>query len=151
MDRLLQAILSRLIRAGHLRVTTARGTTFLSGDRTGKPVAVRFTSGFWQFAVIVDPELRLGEAYMEGGIVIEEGSLAEFLDLIVKNISAAQPSVWRRVLAAVRSAFRQLFQHNDLWRSHHNARHHYNIDYRIYRLFLDSDLQYSCAYFDSEN
>ena len=151
MDRLLQAILSRLIRAGHLRVTTARGTTFLFGDKTGRPVAVRFTSGFWQLAVIADPELRLGEAYMEGGVVIEEGSLAEFLDLIVKNIIVAQPSVLRRLLASTRSAFRRVFQNNNLWRSHHNARHHYNIDYRIYRLFLDSDLQYSCAYFENEN
>jgi cyclopropane-fatty-acyl-phospholipid synthase len=36
-----------------------------------------------------------------------------------------------------------------LWRARRNAVHHYNIDYRIYRLFLDPDLQYSCAYFDS--
>jgi cyclopropane-fatty-acyl-phospholipid synthase len=150
VDRLLQVILSRLIRAGHLRVTTARGATFVFGDRTGTPVAVRFTSGFWQLAVIVDPELRLGEAYMVGGVVLEEGSLAEFLDLIVKNISVAQPSIWRRMLAHARSAFRHVFQNNNSSRSHHNARHHYNIDYRIYRLFLDSDLQYSCAYFESE-
>lgn len=87
---------------------------------------------------------------MVGGIVLEEGSLAEFLDLIVKNISVARPSIWRRMLAHMRSAFRQVFQNNNSWRSHHNARHHYNIDYRIYRLFLDSDLQYSCAYFESE-
>ncbi len=151
MDRLLQKILNRLIRAGHLRVTTARGTTFIFGDGTGPPVAARFTSAFWQLAVIVDPELHVGEAYMEGGLAIEEGSLADFLDLIVKNIGRAQPSVWRRALASMRSAFRRIFQDNSLWRSHRNARHHYNIDYRIYRLFLDSDLQYSCAYFENAN
>ncbi|MPZ39237.1 MAG: methyltransferase domain-containing protein [Rhizobiales bacterium] len=151
MDRLLRVTLSRLIRAGDLRVTTAHGTAFAFGDRTGTPVAVRFTSGAWQLAVIIDPELRLGEAYMNGGIVVEQGSLADFLDLIVKNISRAQPSVWRRLLANVRSAFRRTFLDNNLWRSRRNARHHYNIDYRIYRLFLDSDLQYSCAYFEHEN
>lgn len=151
MDRLLQATLNRLIRAGTLRVTTARGTVFAFGDGTGTPVAVRFTSSLWQLAVIVDPELRLGEAYMNGGIVVETGSLADFLDLVVKNISRAQPSIWRRLLAATRFTFRRIFLDNTLWRSRSNARHHYNIDYRIYRLFLDSDLQYSCAYFEHEN
>jgi cyclopropane-fatty-acyl-phospholipid synthase len=151
MDRLLRATLNRLIRAGNLRVTTARGTTFSFGDGAGTPIAIRFTSSIWQLAVIIDPELRLGEAYMDGGLVVEEGSLADFLDLTVKNVSRAQPSVWRRVLADTRSAVRRIFHDNNLWRSNHNARHHYNIDYRIYRLFLDSDLQYSCAYFENEN
>jgi cyclopropane-fatty-acyl-phospholipid synthase len=151
MDRLLRSILIRIIRVGNLRVTTARGTTFSFGDGTGTPVAVRFTSGFWQLAVLVDPELRLGEAYMESGLVVEEGSLADFIDLIVKNVSRAQPSIWRRVLANTRSIVRQICYDNNLGRSNRNARHHYNIDYRIYRLFLDSDLQYSCAYFEDEN
>ncbi|MPZ38328.1 MAG: methyltransferase domain-containing protein [Rhizobiales bacterium] len=151
MDRLLRATLARIIRVGNLRVTTARGTTFYFGDGSGAPVAVRFTSGFSQLAVLVDPELRLGEAYMDGGLVVEEGSLADFLDLTVKNVSRAQPSVWRRILANSRSIVRQIFYDNNLGRAKRNARHHYNIDYRIYRLFLDSDLQYSCAYFESEN
>jgi cyclopropane-fatty-acyl-phospholipid synthase len=99
MDRLLRAILNPLIRAGNLRVTTAHGTTFSFGDGSGKPVAVRFTTNLWQLAVIIDPELRLGEAYMDGGLVVEEGSLADFLDLTVKNVSRAQPSIWRRILA----------------------------------------------------
>jgi cyclopropane-fatty-acyl-phospholipid synthase len=143
--------LNGLVRAGNLQVTTTHGNTFSFGDGTGTLVAVRFTSGFWQLAVLIDPELRLGEAYMGGGFVVEEGSLADFLDLIVKNVSRAQPSVWRRVLANTRSLVRQIFHDNDLGRANHNARHHYNIDYRIYRLFLDSDLQYSCAYFEHEN
>jgi cyclopropane-fatty-acyl-phospholipid synthase len=151
MDRLLRVTLSGLIVAGNLRVTTARGVTFSFGDGTGAPVAVRFTSNFWQLAVLVDPELRLGEAYMDGGLVVEEGSLADLLDLIVKSISRANPSAWRRILANVRSAFRDLFDDNGLWGSRRNARHHYNIDHRIYRLFLDSDLQYSCAYFEHDN
>jgi cyclopropane-fatty-acyl-phospholipid synthase len=151
MERLLRTTLSRLIVAGNLRVTTARGAIFYFGDGAGTPVAVRFTSGFWQLAVLVDPELRLGEAYMDGGLVVEKGSLTDCLDLIVKNISRAKPSAWRRILANVRSAFRDLFHDNGLWRSRRNARYHYNIDYRIYQLFLDSDLQYSCAYFEHEN
>jgi cyclopropane-fatty-acyl-phospholipid synthase len=150
MDRLLRATLSRLIRAGNLHVTTARGTAFSFGDGTGTPVAVRFTSNRWQRAVILDPDLRLGEAYMDGGIVIEQGSLADFLDLVVKNIACSKRSIWRSLLA-VRSVVRRVFLDNSLRRASRNARHHYNIDYRIYRLFLDSDLQYSCAYFENED
>jgi cyclopropane-fatty-acyl-phospholipid synthase len=151
MDRLLRWTLKGLIRAGNLKVTTAHGNTFSLGDGAGRLVAVRFTSGFWQLAVLVDPELRLGEAYMDGGLVVEEGSLADFLELTVRNVGRAQPLVSRRILANTRSIVRQIFHDNDLGRANQNARHHYNMDYRLYRLFLDSDLQYSCAYFESED
>jgi cyclopropane-fatty-acyl-phospholipid synthase len=56
------------------------------------PVAVRFTSYRWQWAVLLDSELRLGEAYMEGGLVIDRGSLAEFLDIVARNFGRREPT-----------------------------------------------------------
>src|SRR5260370_31019833 len=86
---------------------------------------------------------------MDGGVVVEQGSIADFLDLTVKNLNRIQPNAWGRSLRKLRSLSRRVFQGNTLRRARRNAVHHYNIDYRIYRLFLDSDLQYSCAYFEN--
>jgi len=123
--------------------------TFACGDGAGPPVAIRFATQAAERAVLIDPELRFGELYVDGDIVIEQGSIADFLDLAIKNLSRAQTSVWSKSLRALRSLTRAIFQHNNLWRARRNAVHHYNIDYRLYRLFLDSDLQYSCAYFEN--
>src|SRR5262249_13264395 len=56
-----------------------------------------------------------------------------------------------RGLNKLRSLTRRVLYRNGMDRAKRNAVHHYNIDYRIYRLFLDSDLQYSCAYFENED
>jgi len=151
MDRLLRIAFEKLIRVGNLRVSTAGGSTFTFGDGTGRPVAIRFTTRAAEGRVLIDPELRFGEAYMDGGVVVEQGSIADFLDLTVKNLNRIQPNAWGRSLRKLRSLSRRVFQVNTLWRARRNAVHHYNIDYRIYRLFLDSDLQYSCAYFENSD
>jgi cyclopropane-fatty-acyl-phospholipid synthase len=151
MDRLLRAAFEKLVRTGNLRVSTVGGTTFTCGDGTGTPVAIRFTTRAAERRALLDPELRFGEAYMDGDVVVEQGSIADFLDLAVSNLSRIPPSVWSRSLHSLRSFARWLCQDNNLWRARRNAVHHYNIDYRIYRLFLDADLQYSCAYFENRN
>jgi cyclopropane-fatty-acyl-phospholipid synthase len=148
MDRLLRAVCRRLIRTGNLKVTTAAGSTFSCGDGAGTPVAIRFASRAAQWRILIDPELRLGEAYMDGGLVVEQGSIVEFLDLAVRNLSRTTPTPLTRPLRTLRSLARRLFEHNTLGRARRNAIHHYNIDSRIYR-FLDADLQYSCAYFEN--
>jgi cyclopropane-fatty-acyl-phospholipid synthase len=151
MDRVLRTAFEKVIRAGNLRVSTAGGSTFTCGDGTGRPVAIRFTTRAAERRVVIDPELRFGEAYVDGGIVVEHGSIADFLDVTVKNLNRIQPNAWRSSLSKLRSLSRRVFQGNTLRRARRNAVHHYNIDYRIYRLFLDSDLQYSCAYFENGN
>jgi cyclopropane-fatty-acyl-phospholipid synthase len=151
MDRLLRAAFEKLVRAGTLRVSTVGGSTFTCGDGTGTPVAIRFTTRAAERRALLDPELRFGEAYMDGEVVVEQGSIADFLDVAVSNLSRIPPNVWNRSLRTLRSLGRWLFQDNSLWRARRNAVHHYNIDYRIYRLFLDPDLQYSCAYFEHSN
>lgn len=151
MDRLLQAFCRRLIRTGNLQVTTAAGSTFSCGDGTGTPVAIRFTRRAAEWRILVDPELRLGEAYMDGSLLVEQGSIAEFLDLAVKNLGRIPASARSGLLRMPRSLARRLFEHNTLGRARRNAVHHYNIDYRIYRMFLDADLQYSCAYFQDNS
>src|SRR4051812_16182646 len=85
MDRLLRAVLKRLIGAGNLRVTTVRGQSITFGDGTGKPVAIRITSRAAQFGILIDPELRFGEAYMNGGVVVEQGTIADVLAIVLRQ------------------------------------------------------------------
>ena len=79
MDRLLQFLLSRFIQRGTFKVTTSRGRTFTCGDGTGKPVSVRFTTRAAELGILLDPELKFGEAYMDGTLVVEQGTIADVL------------------------------------------------------------------------
>src|SRR6266508_1177534 len=149
MDRLFQSLIGRLIRRGTLHVTTVRGRTFAVGDGTGKPVAVRFTSMAAQLGIVFDPELRLGEAFMDGGFVIEQGSIADMLALALAQDHGNMPGRWARPLWLARYLWRRLQQFNPPSRARRNAAHHYDLDGHLYSLFLDADRQYSCAYFET--
>ena len=146
MDRLLFIFLRRYIRRGAFTVTTAAGSTCTFGDGRGPPVAVRFTTAKAQRAVLLDPELKLGEAYMDGTLVVEQGSIAEVLAVLLRQDPIAAPN-WT-LPRLVRYLFRRLQQLNLRSRARHNVAHHYDLDGRLYSLFLDGDQQYSCAYFE---
>ncbi len=145
MDWLLRLALAHVTR-GNLQVTTARGATLSFGDGSGPPVAVRFTSASAQRRVLFNPDLRLGEAYMDGTFVVDRGSIVEFVALV-----AGRPALpwWVLPLAGLHYAWRRISQHNWRGRSRRNVAHHYDLDGRLYSLFLDSDRQYSCAYFET--
>jgi cyclopropane-fatty-acyl-phospholipid synthase len=145
MDWLLRLALAH-VTCGHLQVTTARGATYSFGDGTGPPIAVRFVSARAQRSVLLDPDLKLGEAYMDGTFVVDRGSIAEFVDLVAKKF--AWPW-WATPIALFRFVWRRITQLNWRGRSRRNVAHHYDLDGRLYSLFLDSDRQYSCAYFET--
>jgi cyclopropane-fatty-acyl-phospholipid synthase len=148
MDRVLQILLRSFIRHGTLRLTTARGTTLEFGDGTGSPVAVRFMTPAALRAVVLDPELAVGECYMNGTLIIEQGSIADFLELAMSQDHSGKSPRWARVQWLLRYILRRLVQFNPRTRSRKNVAHHYDLDKRLYALFLDADRQYSCAYFE---
>jgi cyclopropane-fatty-acyl-phospholipid synthase len=151
LDWLLSIFLSRFIRRGSLRVTAAAGNTYTFGDGTGSALAVRFTNAKAQRAVLLDPELRLGEAYMDGTFVVEQGSIADIITLLMRQAQTAAGPKWAAPSHLLRYLFRRLQQFNLRSRSRQNVAHHYDLDGRLYSLFLDSDQQYSCAYFENPN
>src|SRR6266536_421367 len=148
MDRVLQRVLRSFIQRGTLRLTTARGTTWEFGDGSGKPVVVRFTTPAAERAVLFDPELAVGECYMDGTLVIDQGSLADLLELAMSQDASGKPPRWARPQWLIRYILRRLAQFNVPLRSRRNVAHHYDLDGRLYALFLDADRQYSCAYFE---
>jgi cyclopropane-fatty-acyl-phospholipid synthase len=149
MDRLLRWAFEGLIRVGNLRVTSAGGSTFAFGDGTGKPVALRFTSRAAERGVLIDPELRFGEAYMDGGIMVEQGSIADVLAVVLGQRRDGRPPIWARMRQLARFLYRRLTQLNLRPRARRNVAHHYDLDGQLYALFLDADRQYSCAYFEN--
>jgi len=148
VDRVLSIFLRRFIRQGSFTVTTAAGNTYTFGDGSGAPVAVRFTNARSQRGVLLNPELRMGEAYMDGSFVVEQGSIADVLAILLRQEHIAPPT-WALPWRLARYLFRRLQQFNPRSRSRRNVAHHYDLDGRLYALFLDADQQYSCAYFES--
>jgi cyclopropane-fatty-acyl-phospholipid synthase len=134
------------LKHGNLQVTTAQGNTFSFGDGTGQLVVARFVTAAAQRAAVFDPGLKLGEAYMDGTFVIEHGSIADFVDLVART--KVWP-LWSTPIMALRFMIRRVKQFNLRRQSRLNVAHHYDLDGRLYALFLDGDRQYSCAYFEN--
>jgi len=147
MDRLLRFLLKTFIRRGTFRVTTSRGTVLTFGDGTGQPVSVRFASRAAEWGILLDPELKFGEAYMNGTFVVEQGSIADVLAICLGQKSEVPH--WARPQGLLRYLKRRLSQFNPRRRARNNVAHHYDLDGRLYSLFLDADRQYSCGYFES--
>jgi cyclopropane-fatty-acyl-phospholipid synthase len=146
MDRLLRYFLQSFIRRGAITFTSASGDKFTCGDGTGPHIFARFLTANAERRILFNPELALGEIYMEGDFIVENGSIADALAILMDQPQVvpgwAKPQWWLRYLA------RHLRQFNPRGRSRNNVAHHYDLDGRLYSLFLDSDKQYSCAYFE---
>jgi cyclopropane-fatty-acyl-phospholipid synthase len=147
MNRLVGIALKKFVCAGNLRITTAGGATYTLGDGSGPQVALRFTTRAAERGVILDPELKLGESYMDGTLIIERGTIADALAVL--QSPAAKPPLWSRPRQLLRYLYRRLAQFNRRRRARRNVAHHYDLDDRLYSLFLDADRQYSCAYFET--
>ena len=147
MDRLLRYFLGKFIRRGSMTFTTASGAKFSCGDGTGTPVAVRFLTTDAERRILLDPELGLGEVYMDGTFIVENGSIADVLAILLD-----QPEMlprWAKLQWWLRYLVRHAQQFNPRGRSKDNVAHHYDLDGRLYSLFLDADKQYSCGYFET--
>jgi cyclopropane-fatty-acyl-phospholipid synthase len=148
MRVLLRPFLGRVVTRGTLDVATTTGPAFSVGDGSGEPVAVHFLDRAGERRLLLDPALALGELYMEGRLVITRGSIYDLLTLIASNLSWEVPPGLARARERVRRTLRPIHQRNTKRRAERNVAHHYDLDGRLYDLFLDTDRQYSCAYFE---
>ncbi|MEH2469593.1 cyclopropane-fatty-acyl-phospholipid synthase [Nitrobacteraceae bacterium AZCC 2161] len=147
MDRLLRFFLGQYIRRGAITFTTAKGTRFTCGDGTGEPVAARFLTAAAERRLLLDPELALGEIFMDGLLVMERGTIADLLAVALDQPDMAPR--WAKLQWWLRYLVRHVQQFNPRGRSRNNVARHYDLDGRLYSLFLDADKQYSCAYFET--
>jgi len=134
---LLVSMLSPVVRTGRL--------TIIDGG-PGPSATIRLCDPSLHWKLVLRPRLYVPEAYMDGTLTIEEGSLYDFLELLVSNDTAHPNELMRLGRAAARLG-RRMYQLNPVWRARRNVAHHYDLSDQLYELFLDRDRQYSCAYF----
>jgi len=147
MNRLLAMALRRIVKVGSLSVHTANGTHDQFGDVSGVPATIRFADAAAEREFLRDPDLKLGELYMDKRLIVEDGSIYDVIHILVDNLARFRPPALFRAVERLRFATRRLRQRNFAKRARQNVAHHYDLDSRLYRLFLDHDMQYSCAYF----
>ena len=150
MNRWLDRLMAQVIRRGRLEVTWSDGAvSALRQRRAAMRRASLFRDASAEWAVLSNPELALGEAYMDGRIEFPGDSVLDFLMLLNENWEDSATSPVHRALSRLRFATRRVTQNNSLLQARRNVKHHYDLDERLYRLFLDADMQYSCAYFET--
>jgi cyclopropane-fatty-acyl-phospholipid synthase len=144
---MLGMLLEKIIEDGTLTVVWPNGKTGVYGH--GAPrAAVRFTGRLTPFLIALQPDLGFGEAYMDGRMIVEEGTIAEVMEILISNFETHALPPGMRYGRLVRRWFRWAAQFNPAARARKNVAHHYDLSGELYDLFLDSDRQYSCAYFN---
>ena len=144
---LMARLLRRVITTGRLRVVDAGGRLHAFDGLPGPSVTIRLHEPMLHWKLAARPRLYLGEAYMDGSLTIEEGSLYDLIDLLAVNVEALPEGPLGRILNGYVGPLRGLHQFNPLHRAGRNVAHHYDLSDELYELFLDRDCQYSCAYF----
>lgn len=145
---LLARLLERLIKVGCLRVVDANNKTHVFSGSDGPSVTIRLHDRSLHWKLFLRPEIYAGEAFMDGLLTVEDGSIYDFLDLVGRNIEAAHDGdPFDGLMRKLDVGLRRLQQFNSAGRARRNVAHHYDLSEALYRLFLDVDQQYSCAYF----
>ena len=140
----LQSVLQKAVRSGDLTLKLPGGGSIRLGDGTGPALTARITSAAWAARIAAKPGLGVGEAYMDGGLVLEAGEIGQFIDLIGANAKNKK----RKKRGKLRLWLRERLQEaNARIAARRNVAHHYDLSDELYRHFLDADMQYSCAYF----
>jgi cyclopropane-fatty-acyl-phospholipid synthase len=145
---LLRRALKPIVRTGALTIIAPSGERLLFGDGSGSPVVVRVRDERALWAMMLDPDLRTGELYTEGRLVVETGDVLDFLSLVLRHGDEARPNPIVQAIDRLRTATQLWRQRNDPRRAQRNVAHHYDLGDALYALFLDPDWQYSCAYFE---
>ncbi len=116
-----------------------------------KPIVIRLLDQKLMQKLLINPDLYFGESYMNGSLVIENGTLTDFLDLAFKNIGRGNINSYGAVIKKIKGTFGYLTNLNKIIKSKENVAHHYDISEKLYDLFLDKNRQYSCAYFKNDS
>jgi cyclopropane-fatty-acyl-phospholipid synthase len=147
--RLLSNLLRRFIRKGKLRVRDADGKVHVFGGLLpGPDVGIHLRDRRLYTKLFINPELHTAEAYMDGTLTLEDGAkIHDFLLLFSVNRAALYSHGPQKLMRRAWRSLRRWHQANPIGLAAAHARHHYDVPIELYRLFLDDQLQYSCAYF----
>jgi len=144
---MIERLIDKLLQQGHLTLVTPDGKRSTYGPGGGPSLTVRVTDRKTLFDIARNPRLAAGEAYMDGRLIIEDGTILDLMRLLVGANRWEDKTPGRGALNKGKKTWKALFRRNPAKASRRNVAHHYDIGNDLYRLFLDKDLQYSCAYF----
>jgi cyclopropane-fatty-acyl-phospholipid synthase len=148
---LLISWLKKLVRTGNLTVIDAGGRRHHFGGNDSPPVTIRLRDRRLHYQLLLNPELYLGEAYMDGTLTLEQGSLYDLLHACTADMTAIASQPLQRVRQRLDRMWKYLQQYNPAPRARNNVAHHYDLSGALFDKFLSADRQYSCAYFPTGN
>ena len=144
--------LNRLIKEDGFELMDSNSKSYIIGNpKKENPIKFKLLDKKLNWKLLINPDLYLGEGYMDGSIVFENGTLTEFLDIVLKNIGREPTNLMTNYLGKFRRVYRYITNFNLIGKSKKNVAHHYDISNKFYDLFLDDKRQYSCAYFKNED
>ena len=134
LDRWALGRIQQIVRTAPIRFRLWDG--FELSSAAGSPAAtLTFNERSALLGWMWDPELNFGETYMSG-LVTVDGDLLGLLEAIYRAFSRPRRRAW------------WLWQKsNDTRAARENVHHHYDLGNDFYRLWLDDEMVYTCAYF----
>ncbi len=149
-EKLIERLISAIVVEGSLVLTLPSGRTIVSGDGAPEIRATIHDEAILK-RIIRNPDLGVGEGYMDGRLTIEGDDLRGFLGLVLRNMREGNVHWLQNLQVRVGRRLRPITQVNSAITARKNVAHHYDLSSELYDIFLDEDRQYSCAYFDRED
>jgi cyclopropane-fatty-acyl-phospholipid synthase len=149
MLTMLNRILRSFVLRGQLTVYWPDGSSSQFCGTPGPAATIRINNRGTIRRLISNPGLAIGEAYMDGGLRPVGCSIRQVLEVFVCNLSGGGSHIGQRLQVKLRKTLDFLLPANSAHRARKNVAHHYDLNNRLYKLFLDADMQYSCAYFET--
>ena len=119
------------------------------GNRTEPSATIHIPDQNLPIKLFRNFELYAGEAYMDGTLTFEDCTVADFLNVFSVNRGSMASYPLQNVLRRISRMVRAFQQYNPIGKAQKNVAHHYDLSRELYELFLDEDMQYSCAYFEN--
>ena len=148
----LARFLNNIFKNDGFILVDANSKNYIIGSPKKKtPIILKILNKKLHYKLLYRPDLYFGEAYSDGDIIIENGTLTEFLDLALMNIGRGEINFFSQLINKLSGSYRYLTNFNFIKKSKMNVSHHYDLSDDLYDLFLDKKRQYSCGYFKNEN
>ena len=145
---LIERLVGQVIHKGRLVLLLPDGRRLEFGPGGGTPLTVRLADRRTMLAIARNPRLAVGEAYMDGRLTFEDGDILALMEMVTGANRWEDGGAGRKAIRKGKNPFKSLFRaRNETRRARRNVAHHYDVGNDLYRLFLDDDLQYSCAFF----
>ena len=148
----LARFLNKLFKKDGFILIDAYSNKYIIGlPKNKKPITVKILDKKLHYKLFFRPDLYFGEAYSDGNIIIENGSLTDFLDIALMNLGRGEFNFFSKLINKLNGSYRYLTNFNFIKKSKMNVAHHYDLSDDLYNLFLDPKKQYSCGYFKNEH